>query len=571
MANRYWVGGAGIWNTTATTHWSATSGGASGASVPTAADSVFFDQAATYTVTCTGALTCLDFTVSAGTVTFTDGTTPTFAISGSMSLVAATVWNSVVVVTFNATSTGKTITTNGVVFNGTVIFNGVGGGWTLGSAFNPASVTFTNGTFSTGNFALSSQLHITNSGTGTNSVSLGSSAVTVVTNWEFSNTTGLTFNAGTSTISLAVNRTFNGGGLTYSTLSAPSLGSGSLTINGANTFTNFSASGATGGTLLNISFSADQTVTGTLTATGTSTNNRLFLRSSAIGTPRTFTVAAISLSNVDFRDITAAGAAGTWSGTSFGDCGGNTNITFPAAKTVYWNLAGAQNWSATGWATSSGGAPAAANFPLPQDTAVFDNTGSVTGTITINRAWNLGTVNMSARTTAMTFSTGSVPIVYGSWFNGSGVTPSGTGDITFSGRTTQQLTSAGKTFTQSIAVDNLSGIVQCNDALTLDVTRSLTIYSGTLKLFAGVTSTVGSFATSGTTLKYLQSTTAGTQATISDASGTNSVTYLYIKDSNATGGATWSASGTGNVNAGNNTGWTGLPASTTGNFFFMFN
>ena len=71
MANRYWVGGTGTWNTTSTTNWSASSGGASGASVPTAADSVFFDQAGTYTVTLTGALTCLDFTHSAGAVTFT--------------------------------------------------------------------------------------------------------------------------------------------------------------------------------------------------------------------------------------------------------------------------------------------------------------------------------------------------------------------------------------------------------------------------------------------------------------------------------------------------------------------
>ena len=54
MADRYWVGGAGTWDTTSTTNWSASSGGASGASVPTSADSVFFDQAGTYTVTLTG-------------------------------------------------------------------------------------------------------------------------------------------------------------------------------------------------------------------------------------------------------------------------------------------------------------------------------------------------------------------------------------------------------------------------------------------------------------------------------------------------------------------------------------
>jgi hypothetical protein len=41
MADRYWVGGTGSWNSTA--KWSTTSGGASGASVPTATDNAIFD------------------------------------------------------------------------------------------------------------------------------------------------------------------------------------------------------------------------------------------------------------------------------------------------------------------------------------------------------------------------------------------------------------------------------------------------------------------------------------------------------------------------------------------------
>lgn len=41
MANRYWVGGSGNFNDTA--HWSASSGGASGASAPTSVDDAFFD------------------------------------------------------------------------------------------------------------------------------------------------------------------------------------------------------------------------------------------------------------------------------------------------------------------------------------------------------------------------------------------------------------------------------------------------------------------------------------------------------------------------------------------------
>lgn len=41
MANRYWVGNGGNWDTT--THWSTTSGGSSGASVPDVGDNVYFD------------------------------------------------------------------------------------------------------------------------------------------------------------------------------------------------------------------------------------------------------------------------------------------------------------------------------------------------------------------------------------------------------------------------------------------------------------------------------------------------------------------------------------------------
>ena len=568
MANRYWVGGAGTWNTSSTTNWSASSGGASGASVPTATDSVFFDQATTYTVTCTGALTCLDITVSAGTVTFATGTTPTFAISGSMSLVAATVWSATGAITFNATATGKTITTNGVSISANVTFNGVGGGWTLGSALTTTgSVVFNNGTFNTGNFACSSNSWL--SSTGTKTLNLGSSTITLS-----STTSGFSFgtttiNAGTSTITLTGDGgSCSAGGQTLNNVSFTSTGTADISITSF-TCVNLTIQAPTLG-VKKVICNGTLTITGTFTANSGSYTARTFFVSFNTGSNRTLTAATVAIAYCDFQDITGAGA-GSWTGTSIGNCYGNTGITFTAAKTVYWNLAGTQNWSATGWATTSGGAPAAANFPLAQDTAIFNNTGSVTGTITIDKAWNIGTVDMSARTTAMTLSTGSLPDVYGNWINGSGTTLSGTGDITFTGRTTQQLTSASKTFTQSIAIDNLSGTVQCNDALTLGSTRSLTLYSGTLKLAAGTTSTVGSFATSGTTLKYLQSTTVGTQATISDASGTNTVTYLSIKDSNATGGATFDASDASNVNAGNNTGWLGFANASTANFFFMFN
>lgn len=179
MADRYWRGGTGTWNTTSTTNWSATSGGAGGASVPTAADNVIFDQAATYNVTMTGALTCLSITVSAGTVSFLTGTTPTLAVSGSMSLVAGTVWTSTGAITFNATTTGQTITTGGTTINGAITFNGVGGGWTLGDALTTGvtlTTTLTNGALSLNNFNLTTGI-FSSSNTNTRSIAFGSGSI----------------------------------------------------------------------------------------------------------------------------------------------------------------------------------------------------------------------------------------------------------------------------------------------------------------------------------------------------------------------------------------------------------
>lgn len=54
MATRYWVGGTGTWDSTSTANWSATSGGASGASAPVTGDTVVFNSssgASSFTVT----------------------------------------------------------------------------------------------------------------------------------------------------------------------------------------------------------------------------------------------------------------------------------------------------------------------------------------------------------------------------------------------------------------------------------------------------------------------------------------------------------------------------------------
>jgi hypothetical protein len=92
--------------------------------------------------------------------------------------------------------------------------------------------------------------------------------------------------------------------------------------------------------------------------------------------------------------------------------------------------------------------------------------------------------------------------------------------------------------------------------LTQGSTRNFTITNGTVQLKDGVTSTVGSFVATSSTVKFLQSTTPGSQATLSQASGTVNVVDLTIRDINAVGGASWNAyTDFENTDAGNNDGW----------------
>ena len=122
MADRYWVGGSGTWDASTTTNWSASPGGANGASVPTATDNVFFDAASAsgnYTVSITDGSTCANISVAratAGTLGVTGGA---LLISGSWTSVATGVtWAASI--TFNATSGSYTVTTGGLSFGAVV-------------------------------------------------------------------------------------------------------------------------------------------------------------------------------------------------------------------------------------------------------------------------------------------------------------------------------------------------------------------------------------------------------------------------------------------------------------------
>ena len=765
MATYYWVGGAGTWDATTTTNWAASSGGAGGAGVPTSADNAVFDSASNataYAVTVGTNAVALDITIAgpaAGNVTMTFGATAVANCYGSWTNAATGVVFSITstpVLNFLSTSTGKTVTTNSVALGFlNVVFSGIGGGWTLGSAWTQSgTISVSNGSFNTGNYTVTSAL-ISSTGTATRSITLGSSTLTFTNSSPWTAvSTGLTLNAGTSTINCtATGPIFNGGSLTYYNVNFASANPNAVsTITGSNTFNNLSQTTPSSGRRIVVT-GASQTINGILTLGAANTyNQRVQLYNVNNGIPITFTVATIAtLSDVDFRDITAAGISAPWFGTRLGNGLGNTNITFNAGKTVYWNLIAGGNWSATAWATSSGGTPATGNFPLAQDTAIVEDTGLTAGnTITVEAGWwmntlnctrtnswtyagaggatfygdftipsvttitntagfvfqgqgrtqnltnngvafstggitqnsvggtlvlngavttaatatvtlNNGTLNLNnntltcgifssnvATTRAIAFGTGQITltgnattiwnvltatnfsytgtgtvnctyagatgqrvighgstngteantpsfnvtagtdnvafnnntrannlnftgwgaggvgvltfntlIVYGNMTLATGSITGTAGTVIFDGASgTKTITNNGVTFNCNIRFDGAGVTWVLQDALKVEATKSMAIYNGMVQLKAGTTSTIGSLVTSGITMKYLRSTTPGVQATLSAASGTNTVTYLTITDIAATGGATWDATSATNVDGGDNTGWT---------------
>lgn len=148
MANRFWVGGTGDWSDTA--HWSATSGGASGVAIPTAADDVFFDSAssgASYTATINTGATRLARSITCAAPATGDLTlagTAALTVSGSITLYAGMTWSYSGAYTMNGagtvTSAGKTWSVASFAFSGNLAFV-VGDSLNIGAA----ALTYTSG------------------------------------------------------------------------------------------------------------------------------------------------------------------------------------------------------------------------------------------------------------------------------------------------------------------------------------------------------------------------------------------------------------------------------------------
>lgn len=341
MASRFWVGGTGTWDASDTSHWSATSGGSSGASVPTSSDDVTFNGSS-------GGGTC----------------------------------------TVSATANCANLTTG--AFTGTLNFNGQTINITGSSGWNASGSGTRTITFGASTVNISAS-------------STGALTLTTTTNqtWNYDTSTivftgngaGISFTTSSSTFTF-YNVTFTSGGAATNVLAGINYVFNNLTVTG-------SANKTCGFTIPN---SKTITVNGTLTLNGNSATNRLLVSSTTNGTAGTISIAsAPTISNADFMDITGSGA-GSWNisgitGNS-GDCGGNSGITFTTASTQTATGTASFTWSTHGWTSRVplpqddvvinnafvAGRTVTSDMPRLGKTITFGCSGSPTFTLSANGA-----------------------------------------------------------------------------------------------------------------------------------------------------------------------------------------
>lgn len=362
----------------------------SASELPRAIDSVFFDAESG---NCATASTnyCLTLNMSLYTGIFSGNNS--LSILGSLNIGSGTTWSHTGQISMSGANSWQKVTTNGVTLNGYITFSGSAGTWTLmdnltcsssithslGTLdFNGKTVSCLYYTSTAGSRTLNmngATLTCTNSGAGNTSCNISGSNLTLNTN--SSSVINITGAYGTYYCAY----TFNG------TLNVTGVGINSINIGSSANISIYnvtrSVATSTGLDVLQIiAVSGSLTVTGTLTITGNSSTNRMLVCGGSGNATKTYGTTksivcngTLSVSNVDFMDISASGSA-SWDLSAItglsGDCLGNSGITFTARDTLYWVGNSGNYMDAAEWSYSSGGS-GGARIPLPQDSVVFDN------------------------------------------------------------------------------------------------------------------------------------------------------------------------------------------------------
>jgi len=540
MATLYAKTAGGNWSAAGT--WSnVNAAGVDNSGPPTAADDVIFELLSG-NVTIDAASVCRSLDTTSGTGTYGGVLTHNSAITLTIGDATAGAGNvalklnsgmtftlgspSTSAISFVSTSgTTQTITTAGKT-TGSVTLNGIGGSWQLADAHTiaaAATVTLSNGTFDLNGNACSWGTFISNTSTA-RTLTPGAAAITMTAGggaaWQSSVVTNLTITANTSTVTLtAAGALWNSATMNFNGMSVVFSGSGVCGFNntGVCTFANITRTGTAAKTD-SFYIAANQTATGTFTCTGNSATNRMLVQSSTVGTARTITAAAVTLSNADFTDITAAGAASPFTGTSLGNALGNSNITFTTPVTRYWVGNGGSWSSTTKWSTSSGGS-SGASVPLCHDTVNIDANSITSASQTISADMlRIGAdINFAGVLNSPVFSNASPTAtlyIFGSITMGSGMTVGGSSSIAPMGRSSHTITSAGVIFPQNfymhlgyLGTYSLGDAFSCLALLTTNVTFTTNNYNVTISYLTSITG--GDTLNMGSSTFALTSTVAG--------------------------------------------------------------
>lgn len=565
MANRFWVGGGSstAWDATGNTNWGTASNTQDNASVPTAADDVFFDGVGTGAANCTisAAAVCrsINFTGYANTLTHAagitlsvgDGSGGALNFSGSWTYTKGSNTTSTIsfVSTSNNSGAGWNITFGGKS-PGSVTFNGSGGEWTLQDGSTSTGTWYVEqGELNTNDQDISI-LALYHATSGTAVLNLGSSEVTItkaVNDYGVSITgSNLTINEGTSKLIIYNESVFRASDTFYDIefqFNYDYLPNNS-NIRGNVTCHDFTATGgAHKNSELWINVGNSLTVTNNIVFAGNSSANRLLVRSSTTGSSVTITYAGASVSgwqNVDFMDIAFSAAVNASAITGgCGDCGGNTNLTATTADDWYWNGSGTRNFSDyTYWFTETNGGGSqmgSTRSPLPQDNCYIDS-NSIDGTTRIDMdlvrpCKNFDTTGAGAFTLDLD---NNIVIFYGSVTLVSNVTLTVSNNSSiyteFMGRGSYTITSAGKSWGQA-RIEAYGGTYTLQDAFQTTGSNSVFyLMNGTFNP-AGYNLSVGGFYISGGATRAYQ----GNTETVTSA-GTTTAFFA----GNITG-LTWSA------------------------------
>jgi hypothetical protein len=508
---RYWVGGSGTWDATATARWAFTSGGAGGAFAPTVNDDVFVDaNSGSPTITLGNNPVCRSLNTTGATCTMA-GTVSALTVNGNLTLSATTTWSATTQLVVG--NENCTITSNGITIASPIVINSTNIVTLSGNLTTSNLFSFSNGTLNLGTNVLTVARY-DGGGTTWKLVSFGAgSSINVTGNaatvWNDSGptyftgtpTVNFTYAAGTGTrtVSGFTNFDLNFTAGTDTVIFAASAGCRSLNFTGfSGTFT--PPTGAN-----NMQIYGSLTLVAAMTwTTGTGTLN--FFGTTDLILNNTITTAGKTLFNVTFSGITQS-----WALQDTLTC----NIL--TLTNGFFN-ANNQNISAVSYALNGG------RVTMGSGTWTASGTGTVWTNSTVASLFDAGTSTIAlsnTSATALTFAGNSY--VYNN-LSLTGV--AGTGTLTITGSNTFNTVSSART-----------GIY----TITLAINTTTTVSAWTID------------GTSATNAVTLNSSTAATRATLSDAAGTINVNFLRIQDIAATGGATFNAGGSADL--GNNTGW----------------